>query len=123
MKSRGLADCACGRRFGAKRSKSAGLGLDELMIVNPGSGRMSGVLFGEDGAAYRLQGFSQQGETRGPGRFFLGEDGTLYQAEEPRHGRSDQAGARPGRRARQGKELGLGDYFLGADGTLYEVIE
>jgi len=84
---------------------------------------MSGVLIGEDGAAYRLQGFSQQGETRGPGRFFLGEDGTLYQAEEPRHGRSDQAGARPGRRARQGKELGLGDYFLGADGTLYEVIE
>lgn len=123
MKSRGLADCGCGRRFEAKGSKSGGLGLDELMIVNPGSGRVDGLLLGEDGAAYRVEGLAEQDETRGLGRFFLGEDGTLYRAEELRHGRSEQANVRSGNGVRQAKELGLGDYFLGADGTLYEVIE
>ena len=94
MKSRGLADCGCGQRFGAKRSKSEGLGLDELMIVNPGSGRVDGLLLGEGGAAYRVEGLAEQDETRGLGRFFLGEDGTLYRAEELRHSRSERANVR-----------------------------
>ena len=54
------------------------LGLDELMIVNPGSPGAGAVFLGEDGTLYQVQGMSLS-EWDEPGRFFLGEDGTLYE--------------------------------------------
>ena len=82
------------------------LGLDELMIVNPGPSG-SGVCFlGEDGTLYQVQGLEQEDACRGIGRLFLGEDGTLYQTQE--------LGEDGGRE--------LSGFFLGDDGTLYQVI-
>jgi hypothetical protein len=62
------------------------LGLDELMIVNPGRPRPDATwLLGDDGGLYRIDGV---GEGTPPGlalgdhdvpRFFLGDDGTLYE--------------------------------------------
>ena len=72
-------------------------GLDELMIVNPGSpAAIEAVRLGADGRLRRVPGVPP---ARGP--FFLDADGIVYQAE----------GARAD---------GRGRYFLGADGTLYE---
>lgn len=73
------------------------LGMDELMIVNPGppGARRLGLLvgyraccrqgagapgpyfMGDDGALYRVQGLGEAGGHE-PCRLFLGEDGTLY---------------------------------------------
>lgn len=83
-------DCGCGR----------GLGLDELMIVNPGS----------------------KDETRASERFFLGDDGTLYHADEWRHGGSPRRDPGSGNDSRHARTRELHGYFLGADGTLYEVV-
>ena len=84
-------DCGCGR----------GLGLDELMIVNPGS----------------------KDETRASERFFLGDDGTLYHADElaPRWIAEARTRAQATIRAHV-RTRELHGYFLGADGTLYEVV-
>ena len=90
MRSGKQAGCGCGR----------GLGLDELMIVNPGS----------------------KDETRGSGRFFLGEDGTLYRADGWRHGGSPRPDPGSGNGSRHVRTHELHGYFLGADGTLYEVV-
>ncbi len=64
------------------------LGLDELMIVNPGDPppRTSWFL-GEDGGLYRLDhtnrsGDSGVGEAEPVPRFFLGDDGMLYETLE-----------------------------------------
>jgi hypothetical protein len=46
------------------------LGLDELMIVNPGPSDVGAVFLDQDDPVPGVQGF---------GQFFLGEDGTLYQ--------------------------------------------
>ena len=63
------------------------LGLDELMIVNPGDApsRTSWFL-GDDGGLYRLDrpdrgplGDGSVGEAEPVPRFFLGDDGTLYE--------------------------------------------
>ena len=63
------------------------LGLDELMIVNPGEppSRTSWFL-GDDGGLYRLdrmdrgaRGDSSIGEHEPVPRFFLSDDGTLYE--------------------------------------------
>ena len=48
------------------------LGLDELMIVNPGPSGVGAVLLDIRAGAPRVQGL---------GRFFLGGDGTLYQLQ------------------------------------------
>jgi hypothetical protein len=77
------------------------LGLDELMIVNPGP-------TGADGRLYQLHGPGYAEAMRGLGHFFLGEDGTQYQVQG--FGLSGWA------------ESGSGRFFLGEDGTLYEVI-
>ena len=61
--------------------RSQPLGLDELMIVNPGPSDSGGFFLGEDGTLYQVQGLGQGEELRGPGQFFLGEDGTLYQVQ------------------------------------------
>lgn len=64
------------------------LGLDELMIVNPGDAppRANSWFLGEDGGLYRLD-HSNHGPRSDPAlgaaepvpRFFLGDDGTLYE--------------------------------------------
>ena len=97
--------------------RSQPLGLDELMIVNPGPSDSGAVFLGEDGTLYQVQG--QEESLRGVEQFLLGEDGTLYQVRGP------------GLRSppeRMGKDLGEDPccqparFFLGEDGTLYEVI-
>lgn len=56
------------------------LGLDELMIVNPGvAGDENNLLLGEDGNLYQLQ--SDEIDMQGLGEFFLGDDGMLYQLQ------------------------------------------
>jgi len=97
-------ECSCSRCQAARRDRSRPLGLDELMIVNPGS--------------------PATGSTRGDeGRYFLGDDGALYRAETLRDDGTGQSHPNAGSNARAVKALGLGHYFLGADGALYEVIE
>ncbi len=73
------------------------LGLDELMIVNPGPSGSGAFFLGEDDTLYQVQGL---------GHFFLGEDGTLYQVQGLAEDESHP----------------LGRLFLGQDGTLYEVV-
>ncbi len=73
------------------------LGLDELMIVNPGPSGSGALFLGEDDALYQVQGL---------GQFFLSEDGTLYQVQG----------------VAEDESRALGRFFLGQDGTLYEVV-
>ena len=82
------------------------LGLDELMIVNPGPEGTDGFFLGEDGTLYQVQGLNQEEALSESGNFFLGEDGTLYQVE--------------GLAQEEGQE-GLGEYFLSDDGVLYRL--
>jgi hypothetical protein len=82
--------------------KHRSLGLDELMIVNPGLPGAE-VFLGEDGAAYQVQGFADTGGADGLSGFFLGDDGRLYQV----HGLEGAPR--------------LPRFFLGADGTVYEI--
>jgi hypothetical protein len=82
------------------------LGLDELMIVNPGTEGAEGSLLGEDGNLYQVQGLGWEEALPGSGQFFLGEDGTLYQVEGLEQGEG---------------ETGLSGYFLGDDGILYRI--
>ena len=98
------------------------LGLDELMIVNPGPSRTEGLFLGEDGTLYQVQGLGDEEALRGMGQYFLGEDGTLYQVQ----GSGPDSLSEPGESL--GEDLGeenareLGHYFLGANGSLYEVV-
>jgi hypothetical protein len=75
-----------------------GLGLDELMIVNPVEGGLSAMFFGRDGDLY---GIEETGETG----FYLGADNLVYQTISG------------------GNHVGLGQnapqFFLSDDGTLY----
>ena len=84
------------------------LGLDELMIVNPGPSGIGTIFQGADEVLYQVQGLDQEEEVRGLGQFFLGEDGMLYQVQSS--GLSGLA------------YRGLGRFFLGEDGALYEVV-
>ena len=86
-------------------NSSRQLGLEELMIVNPGQPREEPFL-GEDGTLYQVQGLGGENEPQGLGQFFLGEDGTLYQVH-------DLGG--------ENELLGMGQFFLGEDGTLLQV--
>jgi hypothetical protein len=92
------------------------------MIVNPVPNRAAGMLLGDDGAAYRVEGLAETDETRKLGRFFLGEDGTLYRADELHRGGPVNRHACSGKGPRQEKTHELRGYFLGADGTLYHVV-
>jgi hypothetical protein len=99
-------------------TKGRPLGLDELMIVNPGP-RASGALFlGENGTLYQVPRVGWTDEAQGLGQLFLGEDGVLYQVQ----------GLKPSRSAERtvtalGEEKERGRFFLGEDGTLYEVLK
>ena len=63
------------------------LGLDELMIVNPGTPPSPSTWFlGDDGGLYQISPLGQDaasetalGEPEPPPSFFLGDDGTLYE--------------------------------------------
>jgi hypothetical protein len=102
-----------------KNQKS--IGLDELMIVNPGqpgAQELSSADFflGEDGALYQVQGAQGQENGAGLTGFFLGDDGRLYQLHgldtlvPPDESTAGLAGAQR-----------LPRFFLGEDGTLYEM--
>ena len=61
-------------------SRSKRLGLDELMIVNPGLRDGEAYLLGDDNMLYRVERLAENDPT---GRFFLGDDGTLYEVMDP----------------------------------------
>jgi hypothetical protein len=80
------------------------LGLDELMIVNPGRADSGAYFLGADGTLYHVPGLGG-GDAAPPARSCrLGRDGA-----RPRPG--------PTQRRRRGR------FFLGSDGTLYRVVE
>jgi hypothetical protein len=96
------------------------LGLDELMIVNPGPPGGEALFLGEDGTLYQVQGLGEEAEPQGTGEFFLGEDGTLYQVQGLGSNGTAKETVVEGLGEAEGRELGR--YFLGEDGTLYELI-
>ena len=57
------------------------LGLDELMIVNPGVAGLGAVVLSADDNVSQAQGLEQADPLQGLGQFFIGDDGTLYQVE------------------------------------------
>jgi len=98
------------------------LGLDELMIVNPGAPGLGAFFLGADGNVYQVQGLEQADPLQGLGQFFLGDDGTLYRvAGVDLSGSTDSVEG-------MAESLGeleyaeLGHYFLGEDGMLYEFV-
>ena len=99
--------------------KSQGpIGLDELMIVNPGTpGKAqpgNPVFFlGEDGELYQVQGL-QGGEAQVElAEYFLGDDGNLYHVPGLGALIVSTGGLEGGRVSPR--------FFLGDDGTLYEI--
>ena len=98
------------------------VGLNELMIVNPGPPGFSSFFLGEDGTFYQVQGLGQEKEFRGVDQFFLGEDGTLYQVQGLGLKGSSAPAEISAAGASEDKGRELGRYFLGEDGTLYEVV-
>lgn len=103
-------------------SKGQQLGLDELMIVNPGPSGVGAFFLGEDGTLYQTRSPGAHEASQETGQFFLGEDGTLYQVQGfdagVSVGSAGGSGGSPGKN--EGRESDR--YFLGADGALYEVV-
>ncbi|NEP86163.1 MAG: hypothetical protein F6K18_04645 [Okeania sp. SIO2C2] len=58
------------------------LGLDELMIINPGLPSSETYFLGDDGTVYQLQEIDD--EFPGIGELFLSDDGILYQLQSYR---------------------------------------
>lgn len=87
------------------------LGLDELMIVNPGLPDVEAVFLSDDGQLYQVVGLG--GLSPALGRYILAEDGILY----PLRG-FDLAELAGGF-----EEGGLGHYLIGSDGALYEIVD
>ena len=71
---RGPHKCNC--RHTESIGRSQPLGLDELMIVNPGPPGLGRLFISGDGTLYRVGAFNEPPEI---GRYFLGADGTLYE--------------------------------------------
>jgi hypothetical protein len=100
--------------------KQISLGLDELMIVNPGGPGEAepgmAIFLGEDGTLYQVQGLEDEENAPGLAGFYLGDDGRLYQLQ------GLDALIPP-----QDEAVGMADsgrmprFFLGEDGTLYEI--
>ncbi len=99
-------NCKCRQKQGDAIKKGQPLGLDELMIVNPGPPGTDALFLGEDGTLYQIQGLGEEAEPQGTGEFLLGEDGTLFQVQ--------------GLGEAEGRESGR--FFLGEEGTLYELV-
>jgi hypothetical protein len=102
--------------------RSQPLGLDELMIVNPGPPAAGGFFLASDGRLYRAQGLQRRGELGGVGQFFLAQDGTLYQVQRQGVSSLAQHAKRSGKGLGEGRCCQRGRLFLGEDGRLYEVI-
>ena len=121
MAERSVPNCKCQQRQAKAMKKGQQLGLDELMIVNPGHPGGEAFFLGEDGMLYQVQGLGEEDEPQRLGQFFLGEEGALYQVQGFGAGSTDE----PGEGSREGLGEGdspvLGRYFLGEDGMLYEV--
>ena len=98
------------------------LGLDELMIVNPGPPGTEGFFLGEDGTLYQVQGLGEEEALRGMGQYFLGEDGTLYQVQGSGSDSLSESAESLGEGLAEENDRELGRYFLGADGALYEIV-
>jgi hypothetical protein len=101
MKTPPRSDCQC-------RSLS-GLGLEELMIVNPSGEGEPNAFVGEDGTLYAME--RGPAALAGSGELFLGDDGSVYRVE-----RASAGDGGVGAAAGDGKE-----YLLGEDGRLYEL--
>lgn len=68
------------------------LGLDELMIINPGEGR-DAVFLGEDGVLYRIRRLpeaspARDSHTESAPQVLLGDDGIVYRVRSPGSGTS-----------------------------------
>jgi len=96
------------------------LGLDELMIVNPGPPDARTLFLGDDGTLYQVQGrhLGLEQAPQGIGQLVLGENGIVYQVQ----GFSLGGLAEYAEGLDQDDASDLGRFFLGQDGTLYEVI-
>ena len=99
--------------------KKGQLGLDELMIVNPGPPGPDAFFLGEDGTLYHVRGLEAEPEPQGTVEYFLGEDGTLYQVHRLGTNNPAEETAVNSLGGEQGRKLGR--YFLGGDGSLYEL--
>jgi hypothetical protein len=119
MAERSSPNCKCQQKQPEAVKSGRQLGLDELMIVNPGPLAGEAIFLGEDGTVYQVQGLGDDAEPRGTGELFLGEDGTLYQVQGLSSNGSAQETPVDGLDEATSQELGR--YFLGEDGTLYEV--
>jgi hypothetical protein len=123
MAERSAPNCKCQQKQAEAMKQSHQLGLDELMIVNPGPPGGEAFFLGEDGTLYQVHGLGERDEPQRLGQFFLGEDGALYQVQ----GFGAGSIAEPGEGSREGlgedDSSGLGGYFLGEDGTLYKVVD
>jgi hypothetical protein len=99
-----------------KAVEMRGVGMDELMIVNPGLPEEVGtgetIFLGEDGALYQVEGLADGEDASSLAEFYLGDDGRLYQL----HGL--EALVAPEGISGAGR---LPFYFLGEDGTHYEI--
>jgi hypothetical protein len=97
------------------------LGLDELMIVNPGPPDAGAFFFGEDRGVYQVRGLDLDECMRAARAFFLGEDGVLYQGRVSDRvtGRGETSRPRLGETQKRER----GPFFLGEDGTLYELVK
>lgn len=104
-------NCRFQQKQGEAMVKGQQLGLDELMIVNPGPSGSDALFLGDDGTLYQMQGLGEEAEPQQMGEFFLSGDGTLYQVQG--------LGSNGLGKAESGE---LGRYFLGEDGTLYESV-
>jgi hypothetical protein len=122
MAERSAPNCKCQQKQAEAMKKGHQLGLDELMIVNPGQPGGEAFFLGEDGTLYQVHGLGEGDEPQRLGQFFLGEDGALYKVQGFGAGTAEPGG---------GSREGLGEdgssesgrYFLGDDGTLYKVVD
>lgn len=99
-------------------ARDSGLGLDELMIVNPGPRGLAGLFLGTDGTLYQAQPLGWQSDLGGDGPYYLSADGMLYVQCAQRS---------PGAVGIAGGDFTTPDvlpsrHFLGADGVVYEVV-
>jgi hypothetical protein len=113
-------NCKCRQKQGDAMKKGQQLGLDELMIVNPGPPSTDALFLGEDGTLYQVQGLGNEAELQGTGEFFLGEGGTLYQVQGLGSNGSAEENAVENLDEAEGRELSR--FFLGEDSTLYELV-
>lgn len=101
----------CGKCSGESLGgESSNLGLDELMIVNPGTGAPPDLFVGDDGALYRVSASNEQRQLEGLG-LFVGDDGSVYRAEAAPSG---SGGGVAG-------DSALDGFLLSSDGTLYRI--